>query len=773
MICVRMKKIILILIVSTNIVMSNDLIVADLENGKAIEGVSFSCKEYGTTSNKFGHIDLDRLKQCDSIKINHISFREIKIARTDAINDTIFLEKKSYILPEIKLKNNKETIVNFSSMVKLDRLKIQENITTNISEILKKTIGITIQESQSGGGSPNFRGMEANRLLIINDGLPLNNAIYRNGHVQSSSSINPFFVEDINIVTGPAAVVYGDGAMGGAMVINTIAIKSKKENILKQQFETSSNSVSINYMGVNSFKKITYLNGLSINSYGNLKMGDKRSHGYLYWGNESVITNGVQQEKTAYDKYDLIQKVNFEINSNNSISLNTQFSTTSRINRFDKLNDNENEIAKYKQWYYGPQLRIAQNIKYTSKKKIFFSDLLLIQIAWQKIKESRHQQKNNENLKSNRQESVLIKDLNIDLKKKINKLNIHYGLSLRDQKVNSQANLQHNNGDINYNTTRYPDGGSNVLDISLFSQMHYTLNKKLEFYLGNRYNNNNLKSKFNDTTTYNLPFNEIVLENQGFVYSGGIKLILNRNVSFNTSIFSGFRNPNVDDVGKIFSKNDNFVIIPNDQLSAEKTLNSEIGFFVNFKKFIFKTQYYKTNITDAIQRNNSSLNGLDSLLYDGEIMQIQTNQNISSARISGLNIYSEIILNNKIKIENILNVCKGNDYLNNPLAHIPPLTISSNMKYIINEDILLLGWQYNGKKSVDEYDYAGIDNLDEATEDGVPKWNIFNIMYKKDLDNRTVVNFGIKNIFDIHYKTFGSGLSASGRNFIVSLTSKF
>jgi hemoglobin/transferrin/lactoferrin receptor protein len=95
------------------------------------------------------------------------------------------------------------------------------------------------------------------------------------------------------------------------------------------------------------------------------------------------------------------------------------------------------------------------------------------------------------------------------------------------------------------------------------------------------------------------------------------------------------------------------------------------------------------------------------------------------------------------------------------------------MKYIINEDILLLGWQYNGKKSVDEYDYAGIDNLDEATEDGVPKWNIFNIMYKKDLDNRTVVNFGIKNIFDIHYKTFGSGLSASGRNFIVSLTSKF
>ena len=34
-------------------------------------------------------------------------------------------------------------------------------------------------------------------------------------------------------------------------------------------------------------------------------------------------------------------------------------------------------------------------------------------------------------------------------------------------------------------------------------------------------------------------------------------------------------------------------------------------------------------------------------------------------------------------------------------------------------------------------------------------------------------NVGIKNIFDVHYKTFGSALSASGRNFILSLHAKF
>ena len=61
-----------------------------------------------------------------------------------------------------------------------------------MGELLKQSIGIHVQESQSGGGSPNFRGMEANRLLVILDGIALNNAIYRSGHVQSSNIINSF-----------------------------------------------------------------------------------------------------------------------------------------------------------------------------------------------------------------------------------------------------------------------------------------------------------------------------------------------------------------------------------------------------------------------------------------------------------------------------------------------------------------------------------------------------------------------------------------------------
>ena len=158
--------------------------------------------------------------------------------------------------------------------------------------------------------APNFRGMEANRLLVIIDGIALNNAIYRSGHVQSSNIINSFFVDKINVVTGPASVVYGDGAMGGALKINTINKSSFGDvsNIIEQKLETSSSSSSVKYISKLNSGKLNYINAMSVEKHGNMKMGKQRYHGYDEWGNEDIITNGNEQLETSYEKYDVLQK---------------------------------------------------------------------------------------------------------------------------------------------------------------------------------------------------------------------------------------------------------------------------------------------------------------------------------------------------------------------------------------------------------------------------------------------------------------------------------
>ena len=43
--------------------------------------------------------------------------------------------------------------------------------------------------SQQGGISPVLRGFEANRVLLVVDGVRMNNAIYRSGHLQNAGTL--------------------------------------------------------------------------------------------------------------------------------------------------------------------------------------------------------------------------------------------------------------------------------------------------------------------------------------------------------------------------------------------------------------------------------------------------------------------------------------------------------------------------------------------------------------------------------------------------------
>ena len=92
---------------------------------------------------------------------------------------------------------------------------------TNTSELLQSSGQVHVQQSQQGGGSPVIRGFEANRILLVVDGIRLNNAIYRSGHLQNSSSIDASMLEELEVVLGPNSVKYGSDALGGVLHFKT------------------------------------------------------------------------------------------------------------------------------------------------------------------------------------------------------------------------------------------------------------------------------------------------------------------------------------------------------------------------------------------------------------------------------------------------------------------------------------------------------------------------------------------------------------------------
>ena len=154
-------------------------------------------------------------------------------------------------------------------------------------------------------------------------------------------------------------------------------------------------------------------------------------------------------------------------------------------------------------------------------------------------------------------------------------------------------------------------------------------------------------------------------------------------------------------------------------------------------------------------------------------MQIQMNQNIESVKINGFSLASEIKFTKSTILDCKLNYLKGETNLNRPLAHIPPLNSGINLTHIENNHSLTLSYSYNGWKKAKNYDDNGVDNLEEATTEGNPSWQKIDLRYSIKATPSIKISLTAENILDVHYKTFGSGISAKGRNFILSLTTNF
>jgi len=256
--------------------------------------------------------------------------------------------------------------------------------------MLELSPGVRIQKSQGGGGSPIIRGFEANRVLIVVDGVRMNNAIYRSGHLQNAITIDPSNIERAEVIFGSSSVGYGSDAMGGVIhyyTKNPILKNSQKiSSSFTSNFSSANNSISSNFNTNYSSDNWGSITSISISKYGDIKMGEKRNHGFQDWGLNPIFSENSRydyytepsinndhniQKNTGYSQIDLFQKFLFKIGDDNLLNLNIQFSESSDIDRYDQLSVVRDDSLKFSEWYYGPQKRllISPSLKIFPKKK--------------------------------------------------------------------------------------------------------------------------------------------------------------------------------------------------------------------------------------------------------------------------------------------------------------------------------------------------------------------------------------------------------------------
>ncbi len=675
----------------------------------------------------------------------------------------------------------------------------------NTADLLQNSGQVLVQKSQQGGGSPIMRGFEANKILLVVDGVRMNNAIYRAGHLQNSITINQFSLEKIEIVNGPGSVLYGSDALGGVIHFYTKSPEfsnSKKilvkGNVASRYASTNNEITNQVSLSVANNKWGSYTS-YTQSAFGDLRQGANRSDAMgdlgkrnFYQGRingkDTMLVNDNPniQKGSAYQQYDLIQKVVWKQNKNVSHVVNFQLSNSTNVPRYDRLTEtNSAGVFKSAEWYYGPQNRLLLSYQAQLKHGKFY-DQGNITLSHQAIEESRHNRGWNKTSLNHRVENVTVNAINLDFEKQYKHRMIRYGLESNFNEVTSTANAENIiTGSRSALDTRYPDGGSSTSSHAIYLSEEITFGK-LAIYEEVRYTNSQLRATFNDQTFFPFPFKEIVQNNHSLVADVSACYRTNNNWKFSLLLSSGFRTPNLDDLAKVFesTKGDTIgnnssigtLIVPNKDLKPEFANNYEIGLSKKWSVAQFKVNTFFTDLTNAIVTQNSTFDGNEFIPYGDTLCRVQKNVNAGKAYIYGVSANIEHQLNAGFSFAANVNYTKGMISSNSPaspLDHIAPIYGKASLNYDHQNWSASFYTLFNGAKKLKDYNVAGEDNLIYATANGLPAWHTLNLRANYNVNKNIDLQMAIENITDKNYRVFGSGISASGRNVLFAIKGNF
>lgn len=703
------------------------------------------------------------------------------------ISGNKFAEKKKNIVQKIDVVSQKE----------MTQMNAQ-----NMADVLTNTGQVFVQKSQQGGGSPVIRGFEASRIQLNVDGIRMNNAIYRSGHLQNAVTVDNNALEQVEVLNGPASTIHGSDALGGVIMMKTKEAKfGKTDKIVLTGANalvrySSANQERTGNVGINfGNRQFASLTNITFSQFGDLIQGKNGVDSIMnLWKKNFVIdrinntdtmianSNPYKQISTGYKQMDILQKFAFAPSKNIRHGINFQFSTSSDVPRYDRLTEVTGAgIAKNAEWYYGPQTRTLLAYKFDAIKiKGFFNDVTTT-ISHQYINESRHNRGFKKTALNHRYEKVNVVGYNIAIRHKdaMNELTI--GTDGQLNSLNSTAIKEDIVTGVNTPLdTRYPDGKNNMNLFGLFAQHTMKLDEgKIVINDGLRFNYTTLRSTLVDTTIqFKLPYSTLKQQNKSLTGNIGIAYMPTSDVRMTLNYSTGFRSPNFDDMTKVFeSISGQRLIVPNVDLKPEITQNFDAGIHYNDGKLELNAYGFYTIFKNAIVTDKFTFNGQDSALYDGQMTAVYASQNKAKAFVYGGGISMVYRPTNHLSMSGSTNYTFGrfnSDSTLVPLDHIPPITGRLGIKYEESNkwygEIYSL---YNGKKRLIDYNPNGEDNIQYSTPNGTPSWFTVNARFGFYVEKHALVQLGVENILDKNYRYFASGMSAAGRNLVVAVRYNF
>lgn len=254
------------------------------QNNEPISNVEISILDatIQTKSNEYGQFEIKNLPIGKRILIFkkekfEIQSHTILIEKLAQINLDIVLEKEVHHIDEILISSIFNTTQN-ENVVKIDHINLKQlqNIgTINLSDALATNPGVNVVSTGVSIGKPVIRGLSGNRVLTYAQGIRLENQQFGEEH---GLGLNANGQQSVEIIKGPASLLYGSDAMGGVLYFNPekYAANNKTEFAVNQVINSNTQGINSSVTFKNSVDKFKFLVQNNYSSHADYKLPNGR-----------------------------------------------------------------------------------------------------------------------------------------------------------------------------------------------------------------------------------------------------------------------------------------------------------------------------------------------------------------------------------------------------------------------------------------------------------------------------------------------------------------
>ena len=774
---------------------SQTILVTDQSSGNPIPDVFIyhQDKDHLTYTDQKGMADLSGFPD-GNLFFQHPSFYE-KSINYQGKELRLSLKEKIVSYNEVVVSANKweqEEQSISQQIVAVNKKEVQFQNPQTSADMLENSGQVFVQKSQYGGGSPKIRGFAANSVLLVVDGVRMNNAIFRSGNLQNVINIDPNALESAEVIFGPGSVIYGSDALGGVMDFHTISPKWSSDEITDfslnalTRYSTAAHEKTGHLDLSISNQKWTFFHSITYSSLDDLRAGALRNGGYeneferrfnvkRINGTDQLVENDDidLQSPSGYDLLSSISKVKVRLGDKSDLSYGFYYSTTSDIPRFDNLTETigSTDSLANAEWYYGPQKWQMHNLRWNYYGRTRLFDQARATISYQFFEESRNDRSFGDNRLRVRTEKVDMYAVSLDFDKEFVKSALYYGIDFYHNDIRSTAFREDiETREITDADSRYPDGGSSFSSFAVYGSYVYPLSDKVTLNSGLRLSTVALEANTRDERATLSNSEEIDLNNAAINGSLGLAINLTPEDKVSYNFSTGFRAPNVDDVGKVFDVG-NSLVVPNPNLKPEYSISNEIAYQRKHEHSLFKIVGFYSYLLDAIVDGAFELDGNAFTEVDGESLAVFAKVNTGEAYVFGGSLLYNIEFLDSWAFSKTISYTGGRDIANDePLRHTTPVFGKAAITYQKNKLRAECYTEYHTNRDPDEIPDSEFERKPYLyTAVGTPGWYTLNVRTAYRITDKINFNVALENILDKHYRPYTSGISAPGRNFIISL----